>query len=100
MSSKNSVIYKLVQKKMVVWLRGPEVSKPNGLYAEKNKLILGNSGDGSLKAISLVTQPETFSAFESLRTKIEISLIPKKSGPENLHVERKKFAPGEDESFL
>ncbi len=56
MSSKNSVIYKLVQKKMVVWLRGPEVSKPNGLYAEKDKLILGNSGDGSLKAISLVTK--------------------------------------------
>jgi hypothetical protein len=41
---------------MVVWLRGPEVSKPNGLYAEKDKLILGNSGDGSLKAINLVTK--------------------------------------------
>jgi hypothetical protein len=56
MSSKNSVIYKLVQKKMVVWLKGPEVSKPNGLYAEKNKLILDNSGDGSLKPVSLVTK--------------------------------------------
>lgn len=56
MSSKNSVIYKLIQKKMVVWLKGPEVSRPNGLYAEKDKLIVGNSGDGSLKAISLATK--------------------------------------------
>ncbi|MBW1696115.1 MAG: PQQ-binding-like beta-propeller repeat protein [Deltaproteobacteria bacterium] len=56
MSSKNSVIYKLVQKKMVLWLKGPEISRPNGLYAEKNKLILGNSGDGTLKAINLVTK--------------------------------------------
>ena len=56
MSSTNSVIYKLVQKKMMVWLKGPDVSKPNGLYAEKSKLILGNSGDGTLKAISLVTK--------------------------------------------
>jgi hypothetical protein len=52
----NYPIYKLVQRKMVVWLKGPDVSKPNGLYAEKSKLILGNSGDGTLKAISLVTK--------------------------------------------
>ena len=52
----NYPIYKLVQKKMVVWLIGPDVSKPNGLYAEKSKLILGNSGDGTLKAINLVTK--------------------------------------------
>jgi len=56
MSSQNSVLYKLVQKKMIVWLKGPEVSRPNGLYVEKNKLILGNSGDGSLKEIDLETQ--------------------------------------------
>ena len=56
MSSQNSVLYKLVQKKMTVWLKGPEVSRPNGLYVEKNKLILGNSGDGSLKEIDLDTQ--------------------------------------------
>jgi DNA-binding beta-propeller fold protein YncE len=56
MSSQNSVLYKLVQKKMTVWLKGPEVSRPNGLYVEKNKLILGNSGDGSLKEIDLETQ--------------------------------------------
>jgi hypothetical protein len=44
--------------------------------------------------------PGAFSAFESLRTKPAILLIPKISGPDNLHVERKKSAPGEDESFL
>jgi hypothetical protein len=38
--------------------------------------------------------------FESIRIKPEIPQIPKKSGPDNLHVERKKFAPREDESFL
>ena len=56
MSAHNSVLYKLVQKKMVVWLKGPEVGRPNGLYAERNRLILGNSGDGCLKAIDLVTK--------------------------------------------
>ncbi len=56
MSSKNSIIYKLVEKKMTVWLKGPEISRPNGLYAEKSKLILGNSGDGNLKAISFATK--------------------------------------------
>ena len=45
-------------------------------------------------------RPEAFSSFESLRTKPVIPLIPEKTGPDNLHVERKKFAPREDESFL
>jgi sugar lactone lactonase YvrE len=56
MSPKNSVIYKLVHKKMAVWLKGPEVSQPNGLFAENGKLILGNSGDGCLKAINIATK--------------------------------------------
>jgi hypothetical protein len=41
---------------MVVWLKGPGISKPNGLYAEKDKLIVGNSGDGTLKSIHLTTR--------------------------------------------
>jgi sugar lactone lactonase YvrE len=56
MSSKNSVIYKLVQNKMVAWLKGPEISRPNGLYAQRDTLIVGNSGDGSLKAVILATR--------------------------------------------
>ena len=50
--------------------------------------------------IAVHSSPGVFSASESLRTKPEILPIPKISGPDNPHVERKKFAPGEDESFL
>jgi len=56
MSSENSVIYKLNQGKMRVWMKGSEISSPNGLSIEKGSLIVGNSGDGSLKAINLVTK--------------------------------------------
>jgi sugar lactone lactonase YvrE len=53
MSSQNSVIYKLTQGEMTVWLKGSEISNPNGLYMEEKRLVVGNSGDGSLKAINL-----------------------------------------------
>lgn len=53
MSPENSAIYKLSQGKMNVWMKGPEISQPNGLSIEKDRLIVGNSGDGSLKAINL-----------------------------------------------
>ncbi|MEA3470922.1 MAG: ATP-binding protein [Thermodesulfobacteriota bacterium] len=48
----NSVIYRLEEGKMSRWLGGNEISRPNGLYAEKERLIVGNSGDGKLKAVS------------------------------------------------
>lgn len=53
MSSENSVIYKLSQGKMTVWMKGREISNPNGLYMEEKRLLVGNSGDGSIKAINL-----------------------------------------------
>jgi sugar lactone lactonase YvrE len=53
MSIRNSVIYKLTQGKMTVWVKGSEISNPNGLYMEARRLVVGNSGDGSLKAINL-----------------------------------------------
>jgi len=53
MSSENSVIYKLRQGKMTVWMKGREISNPNGLYMEEKRLLVGNSGDGSIKAINL-----------------------------------------------
>ena len=56
MSRGNSVIYKLVKNKMVVWLKGAAVSQPNGLYADNGQLIVGSFGDGSLKAIDLKTK--------------------------------------------
>jgi sugar lactone lactonase YvrE len=53
MSSENSVIYKLTQGQMTAWAKGKEILKPNGLYMEKERLVVGNSGDGSLKSINL-----------------------------------------------
>jgi sugar lactone lactonase YvrE len=53
MSAENSAIYFLSHGRMTVWMKGPEINRPNGLYMEKNRLIVGNSGDGSLKAINL-----------------------------------------------
>ncbi len=56
MSRKNSVIYRLTNKKLEVWLKGPEISSPNGLFAEESRLVVGNFGDGSLKAVSFATK--------------------------------------------
>lgn len=58
-SSENSVIYKLTQGNMTVWMKGTEISNPNGLYMEKERLLVGNSGDGSLKAINLADKKIT-----------------------------------------
>lgn len=52
-SDKNSVIYQLNQGKLDIWVRGSEIDKPNGLYISGNELIIGNSGDGKIKAIHL-----------------------------------------------
>jgi sugar lactone lactonase YvrE len=53
MSEDNSVIYMLAQGRMTKWLEGPEISKPNGLFMEPHRLIVGNSGDGTIKAVTL-----------------------------------------------
>ncbi len=48
-----SAIYKFSNGKFEVWLQGGEIGNPNGLYVDKNKLIVGNSGDGCLKSVNL-----------------------------------------------
>ena len=53
MSSEHSVIYKLSRGKMTVWIKGEEIKNPNGLYMEEKRLLVGNSGDGSIKAVNL-----------------------------------------------
>ena len=53
MSSENSMIYIMKHGTMAVWMKGGEISKPNGLDIEGKRLLVGNSGDGSLKAINL-----------------------------------------------
>ena len=53
MSPENSAIYQLRQGRMTVWMKGPAISRPNGLSIEGTRLLVGNSGDGTLKAITL-----------------------------------------------
>jgi sugar lactone lactonase YvrE len=53
MSTENSVIYRLHNGKLAVWLKNASISKPNGLHMEKGRLVVGNSGDGHIKAVDL-----------------------------------------------
>jgi sugar lactone lactonase YvrE len=53
MSSANSAIYQLSNGAVTMWLEGPELNMPNGLYMEEKQLLVGNSGDKSLKAVTL-----------------------------------------------
>jgi len=49
-SQKNS-IYRLSDGKMEEWLKTDEIDKPNGIYYDKGKLLVGTSGDGCIKVI-------------------------------------------------
>jgi sugar lactone lactonase YvrE len=51
--SRASAIYKFTDGEFEVWLRGGEIDDPNGLLVDKDKLIVGNSGDGCLKTVGL-----------------------------------------------
>jgi sugar lactone lactonase YvrE len=51
--SQASAIYKFSNGEFEVWLQGNEIDDPNGLFVDRNKLIVGNSGDGCLKAVDL-----------------------------------------------
>jgi len=62
MSSENSVIYELRHGTLSVWMKGDEISRPNGLDVEGGRLLVGNSGDGSLKAINLADKKITIIA--------------------------------------
>jgi sugar lactone lactonase YvrE len=52
--SRAGAIYKFTDGEFEVWLQGGEIDDPNGLHVDKDKLIVGNSGDGCLKAVGLV----------------------------------------------
>jgi len=56
MDGSRNHIYRLKNSEVELWLQHAEVSRPNGLYAEKHKLVFGNSGDGKLKAVSYIDQ--------------------------------------------
>ena len=59
MSPENSVIYRLHGGKLAVWLKNAAISRPNGLHMEKGRLVVGNSGDGTIKAVDLSTRVMT-----------------------------------------
>jgi sugar lactone lactonase YvrE len=52
-SGKNSVIYRLSEGKISVWLKSDQIKSPNGLLAKDDKLIVGASGNQALKAVDL-----------------------------------------------
>jgi DNA-binding beta-propeller fold protein YncE len=51
--SRTSTIHRMTEGTFEAWLSGPEISDPNGLCFDGERLIVGNSGDGSLKAVDL-----------------------------------------------
>jgi sugar lactone lactonase YvrE len=49
-------IYRIRNGRSEVWLEGGGLNKPNGLKIDGNRLLVGCSGDPSLKAVSLDTK--------------------------------------------
>ncbi len=49
-------IYKFRNGEFEVWLDGEEIHRSNGIYIHGGELLVGNSGDGILKAINLITK--------------------------------------------
>lgn len=51
-SADNSVIYKLTDGALEVWLKDPQIRNPNGLHSLGDRLLVGNGQDGHLNAVS------------------------------------------------
>jgi len=51
--SQKNVIYKVADGEVVVWLEAAEISQPNGLLLDGDKLLVGNTGDGCLKRVKI-----------------------------------------------
>ncbi len=54
-SGKNTV-YRFDGTKVEAWLAGPGIPQPNGLLVGKGVLVVGATGDGSLKTVDLETK--------------------------------------------
>jgi sugar lactone lactonase YvrE len=57
-SGKNTV-YRFDEEKVEAWLVGPAIPQPNGLLVANGVLLVGTSGDGSLKTVDLRTKVVT-----------------------------------------
>jgi sugar lactone lactonase YvrE len=58
-SRENSAIYRFSGGELEVFLRHKEIQSPNGLCMHGDRLIVGNSGDATLKAVDLETREVT-----------------------------------------
>ena len=52
-------IYKLSHGKFLVWLEGSELDKPNGLYAEKDEVLVASMNKGITKRVHQKTKAES-----------------------------------------
>lgn len=52
-SRDNSAIYRFSEGKLELWLRHKNIESPNGLFVDDGRLIVGNSGDATLKVVDL-----------------------------------------------
>jgi len=51
--SQGNMIHRMIEGESEVWLKDPAVTDPNGIIIDGNDLIVGVSGDGTLKAIDM-----------------------------------------------
>lgn len=51
--SRRNVIYKCVGGDCEIWLDDKAIQRPNGLLVDNGTLLVGNSGDGSIKVVDL-----------------------------------------------
>ncbi len=52
-SGENSVIYRLKDGEIEVWMKGDKLNRPNGLYVNDSVLVVGNSGEGKLIGVNI-----------------------------------------------
>ncbi len=51
-----TTIYRLAEGKVEPWLDDPSFGRVNGLYVHGDELLVGNSADGTLRAVELATR--------------------------------------------
>ncbi|MFC2160602.1 SMP-30/gluconolactonase/LRE family protein [Acidobacteriota bacterium] len=51
--SLSHTIYKYSKGQIKVWFQNEEIRNPNGIFLDKNRILFGNTGDASLKAVNL-----------------------------------------------
>lgn len=53
--SRKSVIYRGREGRFEEWVGGPAIASPNGVHVMDGRLLVGNNGDNSVKAVDLAT---------------------------------------------